>query len=135
MVEAGAILNTLLSQAAPVVALLGYVDKDHQQQVRIYPVVAPQKTPRPYCTYQLVSLVPEAGSSAVCRLGDVGRVQLSLYADAYDTLAALTTAVRGALDYAEPEPGVFLEPDNQQDHHDKDAVCLFRSLDYLVELP
>jgi hypothetical protein len=130
-VEPGLILNALLRQAAPVVALL-----DHAKLgLRIYPLVAPEKTPRPYLLYQLVSLVPEAGSSAVCRLGDVARVQLSLFADGYDTLAALTKAVREVLDYAEPEPGVYLTLDNQQDQHDKDAACLFRSLDYLVELP
>jgi hypothetical protein len=130
-VEPGLILNELLSQAAPVVALL-----DHAKVgLRIYPLVAPEKTPRPYLTYQLVSLTPEEGSSAVCRLGDVARVQLSLFADSYPMLAALTAAVRDVLDYAEPEPGVYLEPDNQQDHHDPQAVCLFRSLDYRVELP
>jgi hypothetical protein len=130
-VEPGTIIFDLLSQAAPVVALL-----DHAKVgLRIYPIVAPEKTPRPYCSYQLVSLVPEEGSSAVCRLGDVARVQLSLFADGYPMLAALTAAVREVLDYAEPEPGVYLEPDNQQDHHDPQAVCLFRSLDYRVELP
>lgn len=133
--EPGAILYALLSQAAPVVALLGYVDKQQQQQVRIYPVVAPEKTPRPYLCYQLVSRNPEAGSSGGCRLGDVARVQLSFFADSYPVLAALTEAARAVLDYAEPQPGVYLEPDNQQDHHDAQALCLYRSLDYHVELP
>lgn len=124
--EPGAILNTLLSQAPNVVALLG---------ARIYPLVAPPKTPRPYLCYQLVSRVPEDGSSKACRLGDVARVQLSVFSDDYATQATLTEAIRAVLDYAEPEPGVYLEIDNQQDHHDKDALCLFRSLDYRVELP
>jgi hypothetical protein len=130
-VEPGAILYALLSQASPVVALLGHA----QAGLRIYPVVAPQGTPRPYLCYQLVSRNPEAGSSGRCRLGDVARVQLSFFADSYPALAALTTAARAVLDYAEPQPGVYLEPDNQQDHHDKDALCLHRSLDYRVELP
>jgi len=134
-VEPGAILFDLLKAAAPVVALLGYVDKQQVQQVRIYPVVAPQGTRRPYLTYFLVGRGPEAGSSAVCRLGDVARVQLSIFSDDYATQATLTAAIRAVLDYAEPEPGVYLEIDNQQDHHDKDALCLFRSLDYHVELP
>lgn len=124
--EPGTLLFALLSQAAPVVALLG---------TRIYPLVAPQGAPRPYCCYQLVDRVPESGSSAACRLGDVARVQLSLFADDYATLASLTAAFRDVLDYAEPEPGVYLEIDNQQDHHDERALCLFRSLDYRVELP
>jgi hypothetical protein len=88
--------------------------------------------------YQLVSRTPDTGSSALCRLGDVARVQLSIFSKNttdYGTLAAITAAVRAVLDYAEPEPGVYLELDNQQDHHDPQAVCLFRSLDYLVELP
>ncbi len=128
--EPGAILFDLLSKAAPVVALLGAGSK-----ARIYPVVAPEKTPLPYLTYFLVSRVPEAGSSANCRLGDVARVQLSFFSKDYPTLTALTAAARTVLDYAEPEPGVYLEPDNQQDHHDKAALCLYRSLDYRVELP
>ncbi len=129
--EPGTILYALLKQAAPVVALLNHA----QAGLRIYPVVAPENTPRPYLCYQLVSRNPEAGSSARCRLGDVARVQLAFYADSYPVLAQLTEAVRTVLDYAEPQPGVYLEPDNQQDHHDKNALCLYRTLDYLVEIP
>jgi hypothetical protein len=125
-VEPGAVLVALLRQSPDVVALLGDA---------FYPLVAPSATPRPYVCYQLISRVPETGSSAICRLGDVARVQLSLFADDYPTLAQLTAGITGQLDYAEPEPGVYLEPDNQHDHHDKDALCLFRSLDYRVELP
>jgi hypothetical protein len=133
-VEPGTLLFSLLSQAAPVVALLGAPGG----VVKVYPLVAPQGAERPYVVYQLVSRTPGAGSSALCRLGDVARVQLSIFSKNttdYATLAAITAAVRGVLDYTEPEPGVYLEPDNQQDHHDERAVCLFRSLDYLVELP
>lgn len=129
--EAGPLLFSLLSQAPAVVALLGAPGAP----VKVYPVVAPQGTPRPYVTYQLISGGPAAGSSARCRLGDVSRVQLSLFADDYPMLSALTAALRQVLDYAEPEPGVYLTLDNQQDHHDERALCLFRSLDYVVELP
>ena len=132
--EPGQLLFTLLSQAAPVAALLGAPGG----LVKVFPVVAPQGTPRPYVLYQLISRGPEAGSSARCQLGDVARVQLSIFSKDttdYATLAAITTALRAELDYAEPEPGVYLELDNQQDHHDERAVCLFRSLDYRVELP
>jgi hypothetical protein len=133
-VEPGQLLFTLLSQAPDVVALLGMPNG----QVKVYPLVAPQGTPRPYVCYQLISRSPQAGGSALCRLGDVARVQLSIFSKDttdYATLAAITAAVRQVLDYAEPEPGVYLELDNQQDHHDERAICLFRSLDYLVELP
>lgn len=132
--EAGQLLFALLSQAPDVVALLGAPGG----QVKVFPVVAPQGTPRPYVTYQLISGGPAAGSSAHCRLGDVARVQLSIFSQDltdYATLAAITAALRQVLDYAEPEPGVYLTFDNQQDHHDERALCLFRSLDYLVELP
>lgn len=129
--EAGPLLYALLSQAAPVVALLAAPDG----QVKVYPVVAPQGTPRPYVNYQLISGGPEAGSSAHCRLGDVARVQLSVFADDYPTLSTITDALRAVLDYAEPEPGVYLTLDNQQDHFEANALCLFRSLDYVVELP
>ena len=133
--EPGLILFALLSQAPAVVALLGVPGSE---AVKVYSVVAPQGVARPYLTYQLISSGPEAGSSALCRLGDVARVQLSLFSKDttdYATLAALTAAVRGVLDYAEPEPGVYLTPDNQQDHAEPGAACLFRSLDYLVETP
>lgn len=136
--EPGQLLYSLLSQAPAVAALLDYVDPVKGLQHRIYPVVAPQGTPRPYVCFQLISRVPEAGSSALCRLGDVARLQLSLFSKDttdYATLAAITAAIKAELDYAEPEPGVYLEPDNQHDHHDERAICLFRSLDYRVELP
>jgi hypothetical protein len=130
--EAGPLLYALLSQAAPVAALLA---APGGQDLKIYPVVAPQDTERPYVNYQLISGGPEAGSSAICRLGDVARVQLSVFADDYPTLASITAALRAVLDYAEPEPGVYLTLDNQQDHYEANALCLFRSLDYVVELP
>jgi hypothetical protein len=134
-VEPGQLLYSLLKAAAPVAALLKYVHPEKGAQHRIYPLVAPQGTPRPYVCYQLISRVPETGSSKACRLGDVARVQLSLFADDYATLAKLTAAITKELDYAEPEPGVYLEPANQHDHHDPQAICLFRSIDYRVELP
>jgi hypothetical protein len=129
--EAGPLLYALLSQAPAVAALLAAPGG----QVKVYPVVAPQNTARPYVNYQLISGGPEAGSSAHCRLGDVARVQLSVFADDYPTLATITEALRAVLDYAEPEPGVYLTLDNQQDHFEANALCLFRSLDYVVELP
>lgn len=129
--EPGPLINSLLTQAPDVAALLAAPNG----QVKVYPVQAPQGTPRPYLNYQLISAGPADGSSAICRLGDVARVQLSVFADDYQTLATLTAAVRGVLDYAEPEPGVHLTLDNLQDHHDERALCLFRSLDYVVELP
>lgn len=129
--EPGPLINSLLAQAPDVAALLAAPDG----QVKVYPVQAPQGTPRPYLNYQLISGGPADGSSAICRLGDVARVQLSVFADDYPTLATLTAAVRAVLDYAEPEPGVYLTLDNLQDHHDERALCLFRSLDYVVELP
>lgn len=128
------LLFTLLSQAPDVVALLGTPDG----QVKVYPVVAPQGIERPYVLCQLISRGPEAGSSKNCRLGDVARVQLSIFSQHttdYATLADITAALRAVLDYAEPEPGVYLELDNQQDQQDDRAICLFRSLDYRVELP
>jgi hypothetical protein len=130
-VEPGLLLFSLLSQAPDVAAQLTAPGG----LVKIFPLVAPQSTKRPYCCYQLIGGGPAEGSSAICRLGDVARVQLSIFADTYQQIADVTAAVRSVLDYAQPEPGVYMEPDNPQDHHDKDAACLFRSLDYLVELP
>jgi hypothetical protein len=101
----------------------------------IFPLVAPQDTPRPYLCYQLIGQGPEPGASASCPLWETARVQISLFADDYATIARLTASVRAALDYQEPAPGVSLEYNNQHDHHDPLALCLFRSLDYLVELP
>ena len=129
--EPGPLIFSLLSQALPVAALLAAPDG----QVKVYPVQAPQDTLRPYVNYQLISSGPADGSSAICRLGDVARVQLSVFADDYEVLATITAALRAVLDYAEPEPGIYLTLDNLQDHHDEQALCLFRSLDYVVELP
>jgi hypothetical protein len=129
--EAGSLLFALLNQAPAVAALLAAPDG----QVKVFPVQAPQNTARPYVNYQLISSGPEAGSSARCRLGDVARVQLSVFADDYELLTILAAAIRAVLDYAEPEPGVYLTLDNQQDHFEANALCLFRSLDYVVELP
>ncbi len=121
--EPGQLLFSLLSQAAPVTALVG---------TRIYPVVAPQGSPRPYVCYQLISRVPDG--SALCQLSDVARVQLSLFADTYAQVCQLAQACRGQLHYHE-QPEASLELANEFDQpHDENAACYFRSQDYLVEL-
>ncbi|MGY3091083.1 hypothetical protein ACVWYF_004147 [Hymenobacter sp. UYAg731] len=119
----GPLLFSLLSQAAPVAALVG---------TRIYPLRIPQEQPRPAITYQLISRVPDG--SAICALDDIARVQLSLFADTYGEIEALAATVRGAL-HRLSTLGVYLELDNEIDHHDDTADCYFRSQDYFLEIP
>jgi len=122
--EPGLLLFALLSQAAPVTALVG---------PRIYPLRAPEGQPRPYVLYQLISRVPDGAPA--CHFGDVARVQLSLFADSYAQVSALAAACRAVLHFAQPAPDVFLELDNEQDHYHDQALCYFKSQDYLLELP
>ena len=119
----GPLLFSLLSQAAPVAALVG---------TRIYPLRIPQEQPRPAITYQLISRVPDG--SPICALDDVARVQLSLFADDYGQIEVLAAAVRQALHQATVQ-GVYLALDNEIDHHDDTADCYFRSQDYFLEIP
>lgn len=121
--EPGLVLYSLLSQAPAVTALLG---------TRIYPVRAAQGAPRPYIVYQLVSNVPEGGP--LCDMGDVARVQVSIFSDDYKTQAGIAKAVKGVLNGAETG-GAFLEIENQQDFFEDQAACLHRTQDYRVELP
>lgn len=121
--EPGLLIFSLLSQSAPVTALLS---------TRIFPVVAEQGQPRPYLTYQLVSRIPEG--SPLCDLGDAARVQLSLFTDSYKQQAALALAVRKALNGAE-SGGAYLEITNELDQHDDTAACFLRIQDYRVEVP
>ena len=119
----GPLLFSLLSQAAPVAALVG---------TRIYPLRIPQEQPRPAITYQLISRVPEG--SALCELDDDARVQVSLFADTYGEIEALSQAVRAVL-HLNPAAPVHMSLDNEIDHHDDTADCYFRSQDYFLELP
>lgn len=130
--EPGQLLFTLLSQAAPVAALLPYV-RQGQPEVKVYPVVAPENTPLPYVCYQLISRVPDG--SALCDLGDAARVQLSLYATSYAQLCQLAQACRRAL-HGREAGGVSLELANEFDHPPQDSTqAYFRSQDYLCDLP
>jgi len=122
--EPGLLLFALLSQEPAVRALVA---------TRIYPLRAPEGQARPYVLYQLISRVPDGPPA--CRFGDVARVQLSLFADSYAQVSALAAACRAVLHFAQPAPDVFLELDNELDHFDDQAVCFFKSQDYLLELP
>lgn len=127
------LIFSLLAQAPAVVALLGYVDEAGQQQLAAYPLVAPESKARPYLCSQVVS---QQGQQATgCQLDDTARVQLSLFADSYAELAQLTRAVRATLHGYRDAAGTLIDFDTLQDHHDPQAQCLFRSLDFLLELP
>lgn len=130
--EPGQLLFTLLSQAAPVAALLPHVRKG-KPEVKIYPVEAPQPTPLPYVCYQLISLVPDGGP--LCELDDQARVQLSIYGNTYAEVCAIAKACRKALHH-QAALGAWIELANQFDHPRIDASqAYYCSQDYLLELP
>lgn len=120
--EPGELIFSLLSQAPAVSAIVGS---------RIYPVRAEQGKPRPYIVYQLIDNNPTGGPG--CELDDEARVQISVYADSYSQLSALTKAVRQKLHYYEA-PGVYIQWDGDHDLDDPQAACYFRTQDYLLEL-
>lgn len=128
--EPGIILYALLSQAAPVVALLGYVDKQQVQQYRIYPLRAPQNTPLPYAVYQVVS--GQADATMQCDLDDNARVQLSLFAATYPGLVELHRACRAAV-HGQRVGTATVDFDGWQESFQDGALCYLRTQDYLFE--
>ena len=127
--EPGQLIFTLLSQAAPVATLVGYVEAG-QPKYRIYPLRIPQGKPRPALTFQLISNTNDG--VAACQLNEQARVQVSVFADTYDQLCALSRAVRRAL-AGHDAGGVSIEASNAVDHRDDAADCYFRSLDFVVD--
>jgi hypothetical protein len=124
--EPGAILTALLSQAAPVVALL-----DHPKAgLRIYPLRAPQNTPLPYAVYQVVS--GQADATMNCDLDDTARVQLSLFAATYPDITALHAACRAAA-HGQRVGTVTVDFDSYQESFQDNATCFLRTQDYLFE--
>ena len=118
--EPGVLIFSLLSQAAPVVALLGE---------RIYPILAPQGTPFPYATYQVIS--QNGNETMACVLEDDARAQLSLFAKTYPEICAISAATRAAL--AGQEVGtVLLTFDGNRDQASDPVTCYFRTQDYLL---
>ncbi|MGI4862834.1 MAG: tail completion protein gp17, partial [Janthinobacterium lividum] len=128
--EPGTLLYALLTTAAPVAALLGYVDPQLGQQYRIYPLRAPQGTPFPYACYQVISQKPD--DSAQCELDDYARVQLSLFTKTYTEVCALSQATRAAL-HRQRVGTVAIDLDQQLDQYSDPAFCYYRTQDYLLE--
>ena len=118
--EPGELINTLLQAAAPVVALLGE---------RVYPLRAPQKTPYPYATYQVVS--GQANSTSGCDLDDEARVQLSLFCATYAQVGQLHLACRRAL-HGKEVGTALIEFDTYQESFQDNALCFLRTQDYLL---
>ena len=118
--EPGVLIFSLLSQAPAVVALLN---------TRIYPILAPQGTPFPYATYQVIS--QNGNETMACVLDDDARVQLSLFAKTYPEICAISAATRAAL--AGQEVGtVLLTFDGNRDQASDPTLCYFRTQDYLL---
>lgn len=119
--EPGALLNSLLSQAPAVVALV---------TDRIYPLRAPQGTPYPYVLYQVVSGTPD--TSAQCELPDRARVQLSLFAATYPDVTQVHKACRAAL-HGQEVGDVAITFDGYQESFQDGALCYLRTQDYLLD--
>jgi hypothetical protein len=127
--EPGQLIFSLLSQAAPVAALLPHV-REGQPEIKVYPLRAPQNTPLPYITYQVVS--GTADTSAQCELPDRARVQLSLFAQTYAGVTQLHKVCRAALDGQEVgEVGITF--DGYQESFQNNATCFLRTQDYLLD--
>ncbi|GAB3661487.1 hypothetical protein GCM10027594_31320 [Hymenobacter agri] len=127
--DPGQLLFSRLSQAPSVAGQLQHV-RAGQAEVKIYPILAPPETPRPYLTYQLISNVPD--DSAACELDDLARVQISIFADSYAQICGLANAIRQQLHRYETA-GAYLLLTNEQDHEQPGALCFFRSQDYSCE--
>lgn len=118
--EPGTLIYSLLQADAPVVALLGE---------RVYPILAPQNTPFPYVTYQVIS--QNGNETMGCVLEDDARVQLSIFAKTYPNVCAISAATRAAL--AGQEVGaVLLTFDGNRDQASDPVTCYFRTQDYLL---
>ncbi|MBH8569357.1 DUF3168 domain-containing protein [Microvirga sp. STS02] len=129
--EPGQLIFSRLSQAPSVGGQLQHV-RDGQPEVKVYPVQAPEDTPRPYLVYQLISRVPDG--SALCELDDVARVQVSIFSDTYAGICTLANAIRQQLHRYETA-GAALELTNEFDHpKPAGALCFFRSQDYSCEV-
>jgi hypothetical protein len=120
-VEPGEIINALLQADAEVVALLGE---------RVYPLRAPQNTPYPYATYQVVS--GQGNSLAACDLYDEARVQVSLFAKTYAQIGQLHAACRKAL-HRQEVGAVYIAFDTYQESFQDNALCFLRTQDYLLD--
>jgi hypothetical protein len=120
-VEPGQIIYTLLQADADVVALLGE---------RVYPLRAPQKTPYPYATYQVVS--GQGNSTMACDLDDDARVQVSLFANTYPQVAQVHAACRKAL-HDKDVGSVHIAFDTYQESFQDNALCFLRTQDYLLD--
>lgn len=118
----GKLLYDLLLAAPAVVALAGN---------RIYPVRLAQGAALPAIAYQLISDAP-TGAARGCVLPGAPRVQISLFARAYEDLEALDAAVRGALDGAET-PAYRLHFLNGFDQFEDASTVFYRPTDYRVD--
>jgi len=121
--EPGQLLFSLLSQAPAVTALVG---------TRIYPVRIPAGKPRPAIAYQLVG--DATASLADCPDNERPRVQVSLFADSYETLSALARAVKTTL-HGHRTGQLTIDYENGIDQVDDAAACLLRVQDYTFDFP
>ena len=76
---------------------------------RIYPTIAPQRTPSPFLVYTLVYSDPHDDKDGVSDL-DVERWQLSAFADTYSVAQELTEATRTVIErYSGTVAGVVIQ--------------------------
>lgn len=128
--EPGLLLCSLLSQAPDVVAALVYAPKPGVEQLRLYPLRAPQTTPLPYVCYQVVS--QQTLGSERCELDDEARVQLSIYAATYAQVCELSQLLRATL-HRQRVGSACIDLDQQLDHYADNALCYYRTQDYLLD--
>ena len=123
--DAGTLLYSLLSQSPAVQALCGG---------RVFHVRVPQGQAMPAVVYQLISQIPQQYILNQ-RSYDLARVQISIFADSYPTIAPLAAAVRAVLDGYRQDDIISMVLDLETDHFEDGADRYHRTQDYRLNLP
>ncbi len=99
---------------------------------RIYPLVAPQGTSRPYCVYLTLSKPNTYSHSGFGEISQI-KIQVSCYADTYQTAKDVANAVTAALKTWPGSQGaqaVFRS--NEHDLYDKDNNLYHVPVEFLI---
>lgn len=122
--EPGQLIFSLLRQSPAVAALAG---------ARIFPLRVAQGQPRPALVYQVVG--DNTDTLPDCAGNESPRVQVSIFADTYAELCALSRAVKNAL-HGFRAGQLTIDYENGIDQpYEADAACFHRVQDYALDYP
>ncbi len=103
---------------------------------RIYPFTPVDPVQRPYVTYHLVSMGPRPHAMGADPAVVTDRYQVDLWADTYNKLITLNTAVMAVLSrWRGTEAGVTIQASfhvDRRDFYEKDTKYRRRSLDFEI---